>query len=94
MFRATHQLSYIMAPAIFIALIICGITPAEAAGADSPVNIFKYGLSVDLSNTWAGYLCIAIFVAAYSLVILEENIHDLKNNLTLFLGVEKIEKKR
>ena len=79
MFRVTHQLSYIMAPAIFVALIIFGVTPAEAAGTDSPVNIFRYGLSVDLSNTWAGYLCIAIFVAAYSLVILEENIHLRKS---------------
>ena len=79
MFRVTHQLSYIMAPAIFVALIIFGVTPAEAAGSDSPVNIFRYGLSVDLSNTWAGYLCIAIFVAAYTLVILEENIHLRKS---------------
>jgi len=27
----------------------------------------------------------------YSLTILEENIHDLKNNLTLFLGIKNIE---
>ena len=33
MLRLTHQLSNIIAPAIFIALIICGITPAEAASA-------------------------------------------------------------
>ena len=79
MFRVTHQLSYFMAPAIFVALIIFGVSPAEAAGSDSPVNIFRYGLSVDLSNTWAGYLCIAIFVAAYTLVILEENIHLRKS---------------
>jgi len=79
MFRVTHQLSYIMAPAIFVALIIFGVSPAEAAVSDSPVNIFRYGLSVDLSNTWAGYLCIAIFVAAYTLVILEENIHLRKS---------------
>ena len=55
------------------------IYPVFAAGTGTPVNVYKYGISVDLSNTWAGYLCIAIFAAAYSLVILEENIHLRKS---------------
>ncbi len=29
----------------------------------------------------------------YGLVVLEENIHDLKNNLTLFLGINKFEER-
>ena len=55
------------------------VHPVLAAGTGAPVNVYKYGISVDRSNTWAGYLCIAIFVAAYSLVILEENIHLRKS---------------
>ncbi len=30
----------------------------------------------------------------YNLIILEENIHDLKNNLTLFLGLKKLEENK
>ena len=59
--------------------IFYGIDPAWASGPSRNVSVFNYGLSVDLSNTWMGYLCIAIFVLAYSLVILEENIHLRKS---------------
>jgi len=34
---------------------------------------------MDLTTHWAGYLAIAIFIAAYALVILEENIHLRKS---------------
>lgn len=38
---------------------------------------------MDLITHWAGYLAIAIFVAAYTLVILEENIHLKKSKPVL-----------
>jgi len=34
---------------------------------------------MDLTTHWAGFLAIAIFIAAYALVILEENIHLRKS---------------
>ena len=79
MFQYERLSSFLFIPAFLIAMTILGVHPALAASAGGTVNVFNYGLSVDLSNTWMGYLCIAIFAAAYVLVILEENIHLRKS---------------
>jgi Na+/H+ antiporter NhaD/arsenite permease-like protein len=45
---------------------------AEAAGAATPVLL-------DLTDSWVGYTCLALFVLAYGVVVLEEFIHLRKS---------------
>ncbi|MEE2746183.1 MAG: sodium:proton antiporter NhaD [Pseudomonadota bacterium] len=79
MFRKqiTPTLAFALFTILIVSVSICDA--AFAASADAPVNVFKYGFKVDLSNTWVGYLCIAIFAIAYVCVIFEENIHLRKS---------------
>ena len=79
MLRNGRPTTFLFITLFLIAITVLIVHPVLAAGTGTPVNVFKYGISIDLSNTWAGYLCIAIFVAAYILVILEENIHLRKS---------------
>ncbi|MBL8713938.1 MAG: sodium:proton antiporter NhaD [Alphaproteobacteria bacterium] len=70
------RLSTLLA-ALTIALLGGFATPALAANA-----------AHDFTHHWAGYVCLALFGIAYSLVILEENIHLRKSKpVMLFAGL-------
>ena len=55
-------------------LIVLSMLPVLAfAASENAVN------TLDLTSSWLGYAAIALFVAAYALIILEENIHLRKS---------------
>ncbi|MBT3530977.1 MAG: sodium:proton antiporter NhaD [Gammaproteobacteria bacterium] len=64
--------SFIKSPITILALLTLFPVLAFAASAD-PLSTFN------LTDSWLGYFAIAIFVAAYALIILEENIHLKKS---------------
>jgi len=63
-------------PSLVITALLLSSWPmpghAEAAGAAAPVLL-------DLTNSWVGYTCLALFVLAYGVVVLEEFIHLRKS---------------
>jgi NhaD family Na+/H+ antiporter len=61
----------------FFTLFLGLLVPAAAFASESAAT------SLDLTGNWVGYLAIAIFTAAYFLVILEEKIHLRKSKPVL-----------
>ena len=64
-------------PLRYIFFSLCSLLPTLALAADGEYP------KVDLTNSWVGYTAIAIFIAAYALVILEEKLHLRKSKPVL-----------
>ena len=62
----------------FLFILVALLAPSFAFASDSVHQ------TLDLTSHWIGYTAIAIFVLAYSLVILEEQLHLRKSKPVLF----------
>ena len=58
---------------------VAAVMAAIMAGIGLPGTAFASGAGLDLTGHWVGWLCIAIFVLAYSLVIAEESLQLRKS---------------
>jgi len=74
-FNHNHNLRTEMKQLLFILLAM--LVPSFAFASDAAHQ------SVDLTNHWVGFVAIAIFVVAYSLVIVEEQLHLAKSKPVL-----------
>ena len=67
-----------MKPTLLILLVLSSLILPNLAHASSSIE-----QTLDLTSHWVGYVAIAIFVLAYSLVILEEQLHLRKSKPVL-----------
>jgi len=67
-----------MKPLVYVLLALSAVLFPSMAFASEAAH-----QSIDLTSHWIGYTAIAIFVLAYSLVILEEQLHLRKSKPVL-----------